>query len=200
MPIIEELFDGESFSRFQEIRDLNETKYAAMLKQAYDDLRLDAFEFMSPWKSGTKHFIRVMLYGALIAMKLDLSDEDTKLLLIGCGYHDLGRCDDLKDKDLGARGAIRIEPIAGMIGIEGDDLHIVQACMATSSTDADLLDYFMEVFRVGDQERCRKLSDCLRDACQFDEWRPGVVPEECLQLDVSKALLPFAGRFWLHLS
>ena len=57
---------------------------------------------------GIGHIERVLLFGGLIAMQNHCSEEDTRLLLLACSYHDIGRIDDSLDDDHGRRSSEKL--------------------------------------------------------------------------------------------
>ena len=65
------------------------TAYETALREAFDSLRRDLL-FKSALH-GQGHIERVLLLGALIAQREALSPADTRILLLACSYHDVGR-------------------------------------------------------------------------------------------------------------
>ena len=147
--------------------------------------------FRSP-VHGEGHVERVILLGAVCAMERDLPDDDVRLLLIACSYHDTGRLSDWLDDAHGRRSAYKLERITGLAG---NDLVMVMAAVeAHSRRDADM-DSILEGYAPRDPERCRELARLLKDADGLDRVRLSDLDISYLRTPEAAGLADFAR--WL---
>ena len=77
--------------------------YLPVLLEALDTLETDALYHSRT--HGQWHIERTMLLGALIAHGEQLPQDITRLLLLCCSYHDVGRVNDWMDRKHGRRSA-----------------------------------------------------------------------------------------------
>ena len=85
---------------------------------------------------GKTHIERVCFLALLLSNKLDLSVEDTKLLLTAGAYHDIGRKNEFADAGHGRRAA---EAVVQYVAYEGDDLKILKASIEAHSRSDSLM-------------------------------------------------------------
>ena len=173
------------------IRLMN-TDYGRVLKKGYKNLKPGAL-----YKSsihGRDHIERVMLFGALIAMKQKLPIDDTKLLLVACSYHDIGRINDGWDPKHGMRSAKRLNGID--VKLSDCDKRLVQAAIAAHSLDDDMIHECMDTFRVENRERCETIFKCLKDADALDRVRFAGLNQKYLRFDISKDIAKYAIKIF----
>ena len=105
-PMLELLAQG-NWGQFQSRFDqLSAWTYYPLLLDTLMGLKQEAL-FVSHIH-GLGHIERTILQGAFCAMEEALGEEDTRLLLECCSYHDVGRVDDWVDDLHGHRSAQRI--------------------------------------------------------------------------------------------
>ena len=184
----------------EKIKSLMKTHYGTQLLLAF--ATLDRAELYDSRWHGQGHIERVMMLGALIAMGEQFSQEDTKLALFACSYHDVGRIDDSKDDDHGTRSAERIveRKLTNMLEpLEADKLAILQAAIATHSMHDSSLEANMAKYGVPaeQQERCRRICWCLKDADNMDRVRLNDLDPKYLRNDSSKNMV---GTAWYLLN
>ena len=141
-------------------------KYYPILVDVIDNLKRQAL-----FKShihGEGHIERVLLNGAMLAMRHELNEQDVSLLLDACCYHDTGRVDDSVDHAHGARSALKLGRLTGRTGQELKMLETIVE--AHSRWDGDL-DEVLEQNQVEDNERARRLALLLKDADGLDRVR-----------------------------
>ena len=122
---------------------------------------------------GAGHIERVMLLGAMIAMKQNFGAADTALLLDICAYHDTGRIDDTKDDDHGARAA-----------------------MCAHSVSDKIRSRMFEKCHVTDTARADRMTDALKDADALDRVRLGDLDVRYLRTDAARGLTDFAQALY----
>ncbi len=184
----------------EKIKALMKTHYGTQLLLAF--ATLDRAELYDSRWHGQGHIERVMMLGALIAMGEQFSAEDTKLALFACSYHDVGRIDDSKDDDHGTRSAERIveRKLTNMLEpLEADKLAILQAAIATHSMHDSSIEANMAKYGVPEaqQERCRRICWCLKDADNMDRVRLNDLDPKYLRNDSSKNMV---GTAWYLLN
>jgi len=176
----------------EKIKALMDSRYGTRLLLAY--ATLDRAELYDSRWHGQGHIERVMLLGALIAMGEGFSDEDTKLALFACSYHDIGRIDDSKDDDHGTRSAERMvkRGITDILQpIEDSHIALLQAAIATHSMHDSSLEQNMDKYAVPahERERCRRICWCLKDADNMDRVRLNDLDPKYLRHESSKNMV-----------
>ena len=176
----------------EKINALMKSKYATEMLLAYSTLKRE--ELYKSWIHGQGHIERVIMLGALIAMGEGFSWEDTRLALFACCYHDIGRSNDRRDDDHGTVSAEKIVS-RGLVDIINDaskaDIAILQAAIATHSMHDSALEANMEKYGVPEheQERCRRICWCLKDADNMDRVRLNDLDPKYLRHETGKGLV-----------
>ena len=174
---------------------LRGTAYETALREAFDSLRRDLL--FNSALHGKGHIERVLLLGALIAQREALSPADTRILLLACSYHDVGRIGEGVEDLHGARSAECLRSGAfdrELSALSGTELTILLAAIAAHSVSGlRRLEYALR-YGVPDAERPRyeKLAKCLKDADNLDRVRLGDLDPSRLRHAGSRALAPFA--------
>lgn len=174
------------------ITDLKQSPVYEIYTNVYDSMDWDLVR--PGLVHGRDHIERVMLYGALLSMMLDLSKEDATLVLQACAYHDIGRLNDQLDPLHGRRGANMLEDI-----LHPENLDIIQAAIATHSEPDERLDYYMDLYNCSDHKRCSLICSCLKDADALDRVRLHDLDLSQLRHKESLELKDFAVRMVLKL-
>lgn len=167
-----------------------EAEYGNILMKAYKDLK-PKYLYKS-MVHGRDHIERVMLFGALIAMQQELNAADTKLLLVACSYHDIGRVNDSWDPEHGMRSARKLKRIN--LKLSENEVRLIQAVIAAHSLDDKKIYECMDIFEVADRERCVLIFKCLKDADGLDRVRINDLNEKYLRFGKSKRIAKFAMK------
>lgn len=148
---------------------------------------------------GQLHIERVVLLAGIIAEQQRLTEEETITLLYAGAYHDLGRENDWYDPAHGQRSAERIAKCRSILP-SSVDLSIIQASVATHSTDDRTIHAFMDKYSVPENKRqeCIKICNCLKDADGLDRVRLRDLNINYLRFEESKKLKEFAEWLFLH--
>ena len=117
---------------------------------------------------GEGHIERTMLFGALIARDEDLPEDDLRLLLEACAYHDVGRVDDSLDDDHGRRSS---HQLARLTGRSGDELQMLMAAVEAHSRDDRDMTEIIRSHHPADYLRARRLAEMLKDSDGLDRVR-----------------------------
>lgn len=162
-----------------------------LLMKAYDALRTELL-YKSEYH-GSDHIERVMLLGALIAMRQKFTPRQTELLLIACSYHDIGRLNDSVDERHGQRSADALASIPGL-DLSPEELSCIRAAVATHSTKDTRLASFAEAYQVPEEywELCLLLCRGLKDADNLDRVRLNDLDVRHLRFEESRAMKPVA--------
>ena len=156
---------------------------------------------------GLFHSQRVMLFAYLIGKKVNLSDEDMKIILDAAVYHDIGRENDFEDTTHGYSSALKFDRLFKNDEFYNDEnnLKLLKAiCDGHSRPDKDKKNTFdnsdMDVSLYDRYDKLYKIlkdSDAL-DRARFPKSAPESIKEEFLRLDYSKSIVEFA--FYLNKS
>lgn len=117
---------------------------------------------------GIGHIERVLLFGGLIAMGNQCNEADTRLLLIACSYHDIGRVNDALDDHHGKRSS---EMLPDVINMPADEMAIVQAAIYAHSINDTLMEDTIRNFGIYDKQRALNIARMLKDADALDRVR-----------------------------
>lgn len=150
-----------------ELNSLMNSEYGRCLTEAYENLNVDIL--YSSLTHGQGHIERTMLFGALIAKGEELSIADTKLLLLCCSYHDIGRSNDSYDLQHGICSANRLVECG--VDDQFDDLTLAQAAISAHAVPDEEMDSFRIKHNVQDTERYYRIATCLKDADGLDRVR-----------------------------
>lgn len=176
----------------EKINALMKSKYATDMLLAYSTLKRG--ELYESWIHGQGHIERVIMLGAIIAMGEKFSEEDTRMALFCCSYHDIGRSNDRRDDDHGtvSAGMIVSRDLVSIIpGITEREISILQAAIATHSMHDSALEDNQRKYGVKpeDYERCRRICWCLKDADNMDRVRLNDLDPKYLRLETSKGMM-----------
>lgn len=138
---------------------------------------------------GYAHIERVILYGGLIALHEGCNEEDIKLLLTSCSYHDIGRINDMVDDSHGARSA---EKVPSLVDFTGEDLAIIQASIKAHSVDDSLIDKIIKDFHISDTKRAQLIAKMLKDADALDRVRVNALDPSYLRFEYSRQYIDFS--------
>lgn len=144
---------------------------------------------------GVAHIERVLLFGGLIAMQNHCNEEDTKLLLTACSYHDIGRIDDSLDDDHGRRSS---EKLPSVISLSSEDMAIVQAAIYSHSIDDSRMENVIASFGILDKARAIRIAKMLKDADALDRVRVYDLDPNYLRFPCSCQYVNFANSLYSY--
>lgn len=144
---------------------------------------------------GVAHIERVLLFGGLIAMQNHCNEEDTKLLLTACSYHDIGRIDDSLDDDHGRRSS---EKLPSVISLSSEDMAIVQAAIYSHSIDDSRMENVIASFSILDKARAIRIAKMLKDADALDRVRVYDLDPNYLRFPCSCQYVNFANSLYSY--
>ena len=137
--------------------------------------------------------MRLLLCALVRQAQQRFSERETELLLIACGYHDIGRINDYRDEHHGRRAADMLPGIPGL-GVSAAEIACIQSAVATHSTNDQKIDAFAKAYGVTaeNEELCRRLCRGLKDADNLDRVRIGDLDTRHLRFSESKHMKPAA--------
>ncbi len=144
---------------------------------------------------GPGHIYRTLCHGAFCALEEPLSPQDTRLLLLACAYHDVGRENDTLDELHGWRAAQRLPALTGLTG---EDLKLVQAAVDAHSRDEIALQPTVEGYHLADPQRGMTLAELLKDADGLDRVRIWDLDPAYLRREASRQRAAFAKELYLR--
>ncbi|MBP5607650.1 MAG: HD domain-containing protein [Lachnospiraceae bacterium] len=142
---------------------------------------------------GKTHIERVCFHALILANKLDLSAEDTKLLLTASAYHDIGRKNEFVDAEHGLRAANMVDRY---VGYDGDDLKILKAAIEAHSRSDSLMRDVIDKYGVADVERALMITQVLKDADALDRVRIYDLNKKYLRFAESLEQADFAKKLF----
>lgn len=146
---------------------------------------------------GLGHIERTMLLGGMLSWKESLSIEDSVLLQYACGYHDIGRVCDGRDREHGFVAARRLrssEFDAVFSFLSKEDRRILCAMVSVHCLSDAMIPAFAEEYGMTSSEAVRyeRLTKLLKDADGLDRVRLGDLDGARLRSDAARELVPFA--------
>lgn len=144
---------------------------------------------------GLGHIERTICHGAMCAQAEGLSPEDTRLLLLACSYHDVGRIDDSLDELHGYRSSLEL---GRLTGCTGEELRIMQAAVDAHSRSDTLLLPTVEKYHPADFQRARTIATLLKDADGLDRVRIWDLNPDYLRREASRSRVGFAQELYLR--
>ena len=145
---------------------------------------------------GVTHVERVSFLGLVIAEKMKLSPEDTKLYLTACVYHDSGRRDEWEDRGHGLRAA---EAVGKYVSFEGEDLNIIKAAIDAHDRPDRVMEETIDKYPIRHKDRAIMMAKLLKDADGLDRVRVSDLDPSRLRFEESRKLAGFAeALFWYY--
>ena len=174
---------------------LMKSEYGTILRDAY--AALDTTVLYRSRIHGCGHIERTMLLGAMIAHALGLSMHESRMLLLCCSYHDIGRSNDFYDLEHGRVAAMKLfapDMKRKLRGYSAEDFSIMQAAITLHSrrdTDIDkvALEYRLPDSCIG---RYHRVAKCLKDSDNLDRVRLHDLDVKHLRHPESIAMVPDA--------
>ena len=180
-PMLELLAAGD-WKEFQPRFDaLAQWRFYPLLLETLKQLKHDAL-FVSHIH-GLGHIERTILQGAFCAMEEELGEEDTRLLLECCSYHDVGRVNDWVDDLHGHRAA---KKIGALTGRTGEELLLLQGAVDAHSRKDVALVASVRGYGPKDLDRAIALAQRLKDADGLDRVRLGDLDPRYLRREGSR--------------
>lgn len=148
---------------------------------------------------GWQHIERVILLGAHIAQNEHFNEKETRMLLLCCAYHDIGRVSDWYAPHHGSKSARKIEDgILGHLldGLNEDEIKIIECAVAAHSDKDSKISSYEESYEISNHEMFFKIASCLKDADNLDRVRLGDFNPKYLRHEKSRELADFAQELY----
>ena len=158
------------------IEALMKSEYGKLLREAYN--ALDVSVLYQSRIHGNGHIERTMLLGAMIAQALELSAHESRMLLLCCSYHDIGRRNDFRDDSHGNIAAKKLmspDMKPKFRGYSAEDFKIMQAAITLHSIHDNEIENVARRYGLGSNSMPRyyRVATCLKDADNLDRVRLG---------------------------
>ena len=155
---------------------LMKSEYGRLIKEAYDTL--DVSMLYQSRIHGNGHIERTMLLGAMIAQALNLSIHESRMLLLCCSYHDIGRFNDFRDDahgNIAAKKLVSPEMKSKFRGYSAEDFKIMQAAITLHSISDTEIDNVARRYSLDANSMARyyRIAKCLKDSDNLDRVRLG---------------------------
>ena len=165
--------------------------YGAFRRLVTEELQVESL-FVSEIH-GLGHIERTLCHGAFGAMEEPLEERETRLLLLCCAYHDVGRQSDRLDFEHGRRSARQLESLTG---VHGQELLAMQAAVDAHSRPDRELEEQLDAYAPRDRELARRLALLLKDADGLDRVRIFDLNPKFLRRPGSAARADFAQELY----
>ncbi len=189
--VLLDLLQQENTTITSEIKDLKNWNLWPVFEYYVKALKKDVL--YQSHIHGVNHIERVLLFGGLIAMCNSCNEEDTKLLLTACSYHDIGRIDDSLDDDHGRRSS---EKLPLVLTLPTEDMAIVQAAIYAHSIDDSRMEDVISSFAITDKQKALNIAKMLKDADALDRVRVYDLDPNYLRFPCSKQYVDFAYKLY----
>ena len=158
------------------IGELMKSEYSRLLREAYKSL--DVSMLYQSRVHGNGHIERTMLLGAMIAQALKLSVHESRMLLLCCSYHDIGRHNDLYDishGNIAAKKLMSSDMKPKFRGYSAEDFKIMQAAITLHSIRDTEIDNVAQRYGIDANSMARyyRIAKCLKDSDNLDRVRIG---------------------------
>lgn len=158
------------------IKDLMLSEYGILLREAYETL--DVSVLYQSHIHGSGHIERTMLLGAMIARALALPMHESRMLLLCCSYHDIGRHDDSRDDAHGeasARKLMKENMKSKLDGFSSEDINIMLAAVSLHSRSDKEIEAVAREYGIEAESLARyyTIAKCLKDSDNLDRVRLG---------------------------
>ena len=158
------------------IEKLINSEHGRLLREAY--IALDVSVLYQSRINGNGHLERTMLLGAMIAQALELSAHESRMLLLCCSYHDIGRHNDFRDNDHGNIAAKKLmshDMKPKFRGYSAEDFKIMQAAITLHSISDKEIDNVARRYglEASSMPRYYRIAKCLKDSDNLDRVRLG---------------------------
>lgn len=145
---------------------------------------------------GITHIERVCFLGLSLCDELNTSEEDTKLVLTACAFHDIGRQSEFIDKGHGKRAA---DVVDIYVDYKDEDLQILKAAIEAHSESDCFMDSIIDKYSIHNKKRAKYISQILKDADGLDRVRISDLDSGHLRFKESLKLIDMAENlFWFY--
>lgn len=147
---------------------------------------------------GINHNIRVCFFAYIISTKENISEEDFKLIMEACKYHDIGRINDLEDALHGKRSADSLSFLMENYTVE--ELNYIKTIITCHSLSDREFERIAIKNNISDLKRCKKLYEILKDSDGLDRVRLcyPYVNIKYLRTETAKNMIPFAHELFYN--
>ena len=178
---------------YYEYRELKNSMYGRIMDRAILELDRGVL-YKSEGFHGEDHITRTITLGAYVAKGERYSEEETKLLLLCCSYHDVGRSNDKRDDGHGPKAAemIMAGRVTAMNELPDERKKIAAAAISVHSQSDTTAPMYEEKYGIEDHELFMKMMRGLKDADNLDRVRIRDLDTSHLRSDTANNGVAFA--------
>lgn len=177
-------------------------KFEAFLER-YHQIDTDKLQYGS-LTHGKEHTKRVLFNTMVIAELEGLSAKDVEVLEYAVQYHDIGRKHDFEDAEHGSSSSeiIDQEALLEDKNLTPEDKNLIKFMVVQHSKSKRENDMAIQQLPIEQQDRYKKLLDCLKDGDKLDRVRlgKGELDSNRLSLDSSKRLVTMTYQSYFTLT
>ena len=147
---------------------------------------------------GINHNIRVAIFVYILANFEDVSIREFEMLIDCAKYHDIGRTDDRMDYNHGLRSAKKLNFLSNY---NQEELNLMKTIITCHSMEDNEIDKYIQIYKVKDINKCKKLFNILKDADGLDRVRLPYpkVHIDLLRTGTAKRIVLFAFEMYIYL-
>ena len=147
---------------------------------------------------GINHNIRVAIFVYILANFEDVSIREFEMLIDCAKYHDIGRTDDCMDYKHGLKSASKLNFLTDY---NQEELNLMKTIITCHSMEDNEIDKYIQIYKVKDINKCKKLFNILKDADGLDRVRLPYpkVHIDLLRTGTAKRIVLFAFEMYIYL-
>ena len=145
---------------------------------------------------GINHNIRVSIFALIISIYENININDFKLIIEAAKYHDIGRRNDLEDREHGLLSSKKLDFLNNIYS--DDELIYLKTIIRCHSLNDNMFLDIAEENNISDIERCRRMYNILKDSDALDRVRLEYpyIKIDLLRTNTAKRLIPFAYELY----
>lgn len=161
-----------------------------------NEIRVD--KLYKSYIHGINHNIRVSYLALIISTIENIKEEDFKLIIETCKYHDIGRINDYEDREHGLNGANKLDFLSSKYN--EDELNYLKTVITCHSLKDTYFKQLAIKNKIKDIDKCKKIFEILKDADALDRVRLEypVVKISYLRIFSSKKLILYAYQLFYN--
>lgn len=147
---------------------------------------------------GLNHNIRVAFFAYIISSNEKISKKDFSIILDACKYHDIGRINDIEDKNHGLRSSKLLTFLDDKYTEE--ELNYLKTIITCHSLNDKDFEKVAIKNNIKDIERCKKMHEILKDSDGLDRVRLHYpfVNIKYIRTETAKNMIPFSHELYYN--
>ena len=147
---------------------------------------------------GLNHNIRVAFFAYIISSNEKISNRDFSIIIDACKYHDIGRINDIEDKNHGLRSSKLVTFLYDKYTEE--ELNYLKTIITCHSLNDKDFEKVAIKNNIKDIERCKKMHEILKDSDGLDRVRLHYpfVNIKYIRTETAKKMIPFSHELYYN--